>query len=122
MTPAGLDAAARELFGERYQRPLAEALGVSPSAVSHWLRDEAPVPVPGPVSAAVAAWCEVLASTGLRPPVRPGSAERFDPSARPAVRGRKPLYARLLQEGDETERAPPPTGTAPFPCPGGDGA
>jgi len=96
MTRAELDAAAREVFGERWQRPLSEALGMSPGSVSNWLRDADPVPVPGPVAAALGAWLELLRATGLRPPVSPGSAERFDPAARPAVRGRKPRYAALL--------------------------
>lgn len=99
MSPTELGAIAVRLFGERWQRPLADALGMSPGSVSNWLREEGRVPVPGPASAALHAWDDLFRETGLRPPVRPGASVRFDPAARPPVRGRKPRYARLLDGG-----------------------
>ncbi len=99
MSPAELGAVAGRLFGERWQRPLAEALGMSPGSVSNWLRDDGRVPVPGPVQAALQAWDDLFSETGLRPPVRPGASSRFDPASRPSVRGRKPRYARIIEGG-----------------------
>ena len=55
MTPAELNAAAIELFGERrYTRELTNRLGVNYSTVWRWLGGRCPIP--GTVDAAVAAW------------------------------------------------------------------
>ena len=92
MSPAELDRIGTALFGERYQSDLASALGVTRGAVSHWMNEK---PVPGPVIAALYAWMEIFEATGIRPPISPGSNERFSPG-KLNRRGRPPKYARLL--------------------------
>lgn len=96
MTPPLLAALGVELFGERWQRPMAASLGVSPSAVSQWLAGASRVP--GPVAAALSAWRDLKDVDGRRPPAFPGATERFSPRPPGGVRGRKPRYASLLTD------------------------
>jgi hypothetical protein len=51
MTADELRSAAKELYGDGWQQPLAEALGVNRSSITRYTNGS--VPVPGPVAAAV---------------------------------------------------------------------
>lgn len=44
MTPAELRAAGEALYGERWQTPLARALGVTARLVRYWLAEDRPIP------------------------------------------------------------------------------
>lgn len=44
MTPKQLEAAGRELYGEQWQTPLADALGVSDRTVRRWLAGDRAIP------------------------------------------------------------------------------
>ena len=53
MTPSELRAAGRLLFGERWQTPLARALGVNPRTVRGWFSSRRPPPDPERIKAEV---------------------------------------------------------------------
>ena len=65
MTAEELRRAAITLFGDRgWMSRLSEALGVDRSSVSRWF---AGLPIPGPASAAVAAWLVIFELTQCEP-------------------------------------------------------
>ena len=45
MTPDDLALFGRYLYGERWQTPMADALGIVPRMVRHWMSGERPIPV-----------------------------------------------------------------------------
>ena len=51
MTPAELRAAGRLLYGDRWQTPLAQALGVNPRTVRGWFSGRRPPPDPERIKA-----------------------------------------------------------------------
>jgi hypothetical protein len=60
MSPEELKLAAIELFGERgFVSALAAKLKIERTQVWRYLRSNAPVPIPGPVEAAVECWLQV---------------------------------------------------------------
>lgn len=68
MTPAQLESACLELFGESWKGSMADALGIDGSTRWRYLRREV---LPGPVTTAVSAWLLLNRSMRIRPPETP---------------------------------------------------